>query len=104
MLRDLPDNARYTAVVLAERDLADDEEVEEETDPLIIARRDRRTWHLDRQLIAQLINSTNLLVRVTGHWEKGNEPEFATVGPASWSADNNAGGEPTLEQVLALFG
>lgn len=82
MLRQLPEGARYTAIMSAPE--SREGLPEPEYDPEAEALYDRRYWTTDRQHTAQIINALSNLVEVTGTWRKGKEPNFPVVGPISW--------------------
>ena len=78
-------------------------------DPEIASMLDRQTWTTDRRLMAQLINSVNTLISLTGKWEKGKEPKFPVIGPVEWrdqqSQAGAAGGNHSVDATLhRLFG
>lgn len=82
MLRQLPEGARYTAIMSApERREGLPEPV---YDPEAEALYDRRFWTPDRQHDAQMINALYSLVTLTGNWKKGKEPNYPVVGPIEW--------------------
>lgn len=82
MLRELPEGARYTALMSApERREGLPEPV---YDPEAEALYDRRYWTSDRQHTAQIINALSNLIAVSGKWRKGKEPDFPVVGPIAW--------------------
>lgn len=97
MLRNLPEGARYTATMSAPGD-ADVERPP--LDPELEAMLDRQTWTTDRRLMAQLINSVNTLIRVSGSWEKGKEPQFPVVGPANWQEEQQNAERPTQDHSV----
>lgn len=90
MIRNLPEGARFTAIMSAP-DGGERPPLDAEVEEML----DRKLWTTDRLLQAQLINAVRDLTRVTGSgkWEKGKEPDFPIVGPASWREP--APGEPT---------
>lgn len=87
MLRNLPEGSRYAAALTSAPEF-DDVATEEpaEVDPA----QDARQWNTDRQLMAQLINSVNTLVRHTIPWEQGNAPTLPLIGPASWRGEGKS--------------
>lgn len=42
---------------------------------------------MDKLLMAQLINSVNMLVRHTIQWQDGKAPNLPVVGPAAWRGE-----------------
>jgi hypothetical protein len=96
MLRHLPESSRYAAALTSAPEVAGDSDIPEapaEIDPA----QEARVWNTDRQLMAQLINSVNTLVRHTIPWEQGNAPKLPLVGPAAWRGEGpNAAPKPTL--------
>ena len=91
LIRGLPEGSRYVAVLSsAPVEYSDDDtDAPAEIDPVS----ERLLWTEDRKLLAQLINSVNMLVRHSIPWEKGKEPKVPLVGPAHWR------GEGTAEQT-----
>lgn len=82
MLRQLPEGARYTAIMSAPE--SREGLPEPAYDPEAEALYDRRFWTADRQHTAQMLNALYNLVTLTGHWKKGKEPDFPVVGPIAW--------------------
>jgi hypothetical protein len=88
LIRNLPEGAHYTAAVASAPEtaaVAKKRNPKAEPDPAL----EFRTWNFDRQLMAQLINSVNALVRHTIQWEK-NPPNLPLVGPDSWRNEGPA--------------
>jgi hypothetical protein len=85
MLRNVPEGSRYAAAFTSAPEAAGMEtpDVPVEIDPAL----DARTWNYDRQLMAQLINSVNTLVRYSIPWEQGKAPKLPLVGPAQWRGE-----------------
>lgn len=81
-IRELPEGARYTALMSAPE--SREGLPEPEYDPAAEALHDRRFWTADRRLWAQQINALHQLILVNGKWKKGKEPEFPVVGPLEW--------------------
>jgi hypothetical protein len=85
MLRNLPEGSRYVAAISSAPEVADapPSDTPAEDDPSA----ELRVWTQDRMLMAQLINSVNVLVRYSINWEQGKAPKLPLVGPSSWSGD-----------------
>lgn len=85
MLRNLPEGSRYAAAVTSAPEVVGIEtpQAPVEVNPI----QEARTWSHDRQLMAQLINSVNTLVRFSIPWEQGKAPQLPLVGPASWRGE-----------------
>jgi len=88
MIRHLPEGSIYVATLqsapveeLAE--LLGTEPQEEEIDPI----QEHKTWTMDKLLMAQLINSVNMLVRHTIQWQDGKAPDLPVIGPAKWRGE-----------------
>jgi hypothetical protein len=93
MLRNLPEGSRYAAALTSAPEAAGEApEVPAEIDPVMEA----RTWNTDRQMMAQLINSVNTLVRHTIPWEQGKAPKLPLVGPAAWRGEGPKAPAKTL--------
>lgn len=81
LLYRLPEGSYYAAARASAPDLDGDEnETPAEPDPAY----ERRTWTHDRMLMANLINSVNMLVRYSVQWEPGKAPTFPIIGPPEW--------------------
>jgi hypothetical protein len=87
MIRNLPEGSRFNAAYLADHPPETDEQFE--TDPRREAIADGVAWTLDRKLKAMEINAINLNTAVTGNW-KDKAPDFPTIGPAAWRANDPA--------------
>ena len=98
MLRHLPEGSRYVAAITSAPEVADatPQEIPEEADPAL----ELRTWTQDRQLMAQLINSVNVLVRHSINWEQGKAPKLPLVGPSSWRGEGKSAKPLTVMDVL----
>lgn len=88
MIRNLPEGTRYVAALAASREESgefDEQESVEEVhvDPV----QEQLTWTTDRILMAQLINSVNMLVRYSIQWEK--PIHLPLVGPEKWREGEN---------------
>lgn len=89
LLRRLPEGSHYGAAVAANAPEADSDTPSNapvEPDPA----QELRTWTHDRMLMAQLINSVNMLIRYSINWEQGKAPTLPIVGPASWRGEGKA--------------
>lgn len=89
LIRHLPEEARYTAAVASAPEAAaviKKRSSSDKPDPIA----DYRAWSFDRQLMAQLINSVNTLVRHTIQWEQNKAPKLPIVGPAAWRNEGPA--------------
>jgi hypothetical protein len=82
LIQDLPEGARYTALMSAPEHR--EGLPEPEYDPAAESLHDRRFWTPDRRLNAQMINALHQLILVSGKWKKNHEPEFPIVGPLEW--------------------
>lgn len=111
MLRNLPEGATFTAIMSAPNGDGEQDERPEPA-PELVELLERKSWTEDRRLMAQLINSVNMLVRFAPKWEEGKAPEFPVVGPAEWREgghDTAASETPTgtnaksVMDVLKLF-
>lgn len=83
MIRNLPEGTRYVSALASAREESGEYELnesEQDSQPDPIA--EHMTWTSDRVLMAQLINSVNMLVRYSIQWE--NPPNIPLVGPAAW--------------------
>lgn len=84
MIRRLPEGSHYVAAYTSDNPVAtDDTDTPAEIDPAVEA----RTWNFDRTLMAQLINSVNMLVTHVPQWEQGKAPKLPLVGPATWRGE-----------------
>ena len=84
LIRRLPEGSNYVAVLSsAVGDSAETDAPPAEIDPVS----ERLLWTEDRRLMAQLINSVNMLVRHSIQWEKGKEPKIPLIGPAQWRGE-----------------
>lgn len=93
MIRHLPEGSNYVAALQSApveemAQLLGKEPEEPEIDPV----QESKLWITDRLLMAQLINSVNMLVRYSINWGDGKAPELPVVGPAKW---RNEGPEKT---------
>lgn len=87
LIRRLPEGSNYVAVLSsAPVEASANHDAPAEIDPVS----ERLLWTEDRRLMAQLINSVNMLVRHSIQWEKGKEPPIPIIGPAAWRGE---GGE-----------
>jgi hypothetical protein len=92
LIRNLPEGSRFRAVTAV--DYPEASEDRPESDPRAEAIADRRSWTLDRRLVAMEINAINLNTAATGQW-KGSPPDFPTVGPAEWQSPADKRGSKT---------
>lgn len=89
LIRRLPEGSHYVAALSsAPVETGPINDAPAEIDPV----QERLLWTEDRRLLAQLINSVNMLVRYSIQWEKGKEPHIPIIGPADWRGE---GGEKT---------
>lgn len=87
LIRRLPEGSNYVAVLSSapvEYDATNDAPAE--IDPVS----ERLLWTEDRRLMAQLINSVNMLVRYVPQWEPGKAPVLPLIGPADWRGEGTA--------------
>lgn len=102
MIRQLPEGSRFSAAMSYDRS--------KEIKQIEISDRDKaiadiRTWTLDRELMAMVINAINTNTVLPHQWEKGKEPQFPIVGPDSWQPKQKAPEEPQdLSDVLKRMG
>jgi len=84
LIRNLPEGSLYVSKLRASAPAkqADDDEPAE-----IDLFQENLTWTIDRVLMAQLINSVNMLVRYSVNWSEGNEPDLPILGPAAWRGE-----------------
>lgn len=86
MIRHLPEGSNYVAalqsapVVEIEQPTIDEPV---EIDPV----EENKMWVMDRLLMAQLINSVNMLVRYVPQWGEGQAPDLPIIGPAKWRGE-----------------
>ena len=86
LIRRLPEGSHYVAVMSSAPVLdSDSTDAPTEIDPV----QEFRTWTEDRRLMAQLINSVNMLVRFVPQWEQGKAPTMPIVGPAIWRGEGS---------------
>ena len=87
MIKHLPEGTNYVAARAAElaelRELGTQTPTDEpaEADPI----EELKQWTEDRRLMAQLINSVNMLVKYSVQWQK--TPDIPLVGPSSWRGE-----------------
>lgn len=83
LIRHLPEGSNYVAILQSAP--VDDAPAEPptEVDPVM----ESQMWTQDRLLMAQLINSVNMLVRHSIQWQDGKAPEFPLIGPGSWRGE-----------------
>lgn len=87
LIRRLPEGSHYVAT-LSSAPVRDgyDSTTPVEVDPI----QERLLWTEDRRLLAQLINSVNMLVRYVPQWEQGKAPTIPLIGPAEWRGEGGA--------------
>ena len=87
MIRHLPEGSNYVAALQS----APVEELVEligaEPSTEIDLVQEHKTWTMDKVLLAQLINSVNMLVKYSINWGDGKSPDLPLVGPASWRGE-----------------
>lgn len=85
MIRHLPEGSNYVAIFQSApvEELRQEQADPGEVDPI----QDAQMWTQDRLLMAQLINSVNLLVRHSIQWQDGKAPQLPLIGPASWRGE-----------------
>ena len=86
LIRHLPEGSHYVATLQSAapvEELQDLVETTSEIDPV----EESKAWTHDRLLMAQLINSVNLLVRHSIQWQDGKAPQLPLIGPASWRGE-----------------
>lgn len=103
MIRQLPEGSRFGAAMAYDRAAQIDEIKFTDREKAIA---DSRTWTLDRELMAMVINAINTNTVLPNQWEKGKEPVFPIVGPESWQPKTDkAPEEPKdLKDVLKRMG
>lgn len=83
-IRHLPEGSLYVSILRsASAEVMEESNEPQEIDPV----QDHQTWTHDRLLMAQLINSVNLLVRYSIQWQDGKEPKLPIIGPGSWRSE-----------------
>lgn len=97
LIRHLPEGSLYVSILQS----APEEDLPVRTsEPLVIDPvQESQTWTHDRLLMAQLINSVNLLVRHTIQWKDGKAPQLPLIGPASWRGE---GDKPKTSKPLTV--
>lgn len=84
LIRHLPEGSLYVSKLRASAPAKpSDDDAPAEVDML----QENLTWTLDRVLMAQLINSVNMLVRYSINWGESGPPEIPALGPASWRGE-----------------
>ena len=85
LIRHLPEGSNYVAAFQSapEEGLQTEEPAPIEIDPI----EEHKMWTQDRVLMAQLINSVNMLVRHSIQWEDGKAPKLPIIGPAEWRGE-----------------
>lgn len=100
MIRHLPEGSNYVAALQS----APVEELQEllQTDvpDEIDQVQEHKTWTMDKLLMAQLINSVNMLVRHSIQWQDGKAPDLPLIGPAAWRGE---GDNPTPAKPMTVM-
>lgn len=84
LIRHLPEGSNYVAILQSapvEEEPATDEPAA--IDPVM----ESLLWTQDRVLMAQLINSVNMLVRHSIQWQDGKAPKLPLIGPSAWRGE-----------------
>lgn len=84
LIRHLPEGSTYVALLQsapAEDDATDTPPAE--LDPVY----ENQLWTTDRMLMAQLINSVNMLIRHSIEWKDGKAPDLPIIGPSEWRGE-----------------
>lgn len=85
MIRHLPEGSNYVAAL---QSAPVDESLERSDEPAEFDPvQESQMWTQDRVLMAQLINSVNMLVRHSIQWQEGKAPNLPIIGPASWRGE-----------------
>lgn len=99
MIRHLPEGTNYVAalqsapaVELPEPPIAKEPTIDPVAENLM--------WTQDRLLMAQLINSVNMLVRHSIQWQDGKAPKLPVIGPAEWRGE---GDKPKTPKPLTVM-
>ena len=85
LIRHLPEGSHYVALLQS----ATVEESQQVTEPEIDPVSEQLMWTQDRMLMAQLINSVNMLVRHSISWQEGKAPKLPVIGPAAWRGEGS---------------
>jgi hypothetical protein len=90
MIRHLPEGSNYVAALQSApaaelQELLGREDEPAEIDPV----QEYKLWTTDKLLMAQLINSVNMLVRHTIQWQDGKAPDLPLIGPANWRGEGD---------------
>ena len=107
MIRHLPEGSNYVAAL---QSAPVDELLERSDEPAAIDPfQESKMWTQDRVMMAQLINSVNMLVRHSIQWQDGKAPQLPLVGPSSWRGEgaNSKSSEPlsvadVINKVMGL--
>lgn len=85
LIRHLPEGSHYVAILQSAAPVEDGPANDKptEVDPVL----ENQTWTTDRMLIAQLINSVNMLVRHSIQWQKDQAPNLPIIGPSAWRGE-----------------
>lgn len=88
MIRHLPEGSNYVAALQSApakelKELLGTTDEPAEIDPV----QENKIWTMDKVLMAQLINSVNMLIRYSIEWKDGKPPNLPIVGPAKWRGE-----------------
>ena len=107
LIRHLPEGSNYVAILQSApvEELPTKPEEPAPIDPVM----ESQMWTQDRVMMAQLINSVNMLVRHSIQWQDGKAPQLPLVGPSSWRGEgvNSKSSEPlsvadVINKVMGL--
>ena len=97
LIKHLPEGSLYVSKLRASAPAKqEDGDEPAEIDPV----QENLTWTIDRVLMAQLINSVNMLTRYSVNWGEGGPPDIPVLGPASWRGEGP--GKPASKQVTMM--
>lgn len=108
MLRNLPEDATFTAHMKVEQDRereAGGDPAPVDIDPGLAALVEKKTWTEDRKLLADISNRLGTILLYLHQWEKGKEPRLPIVGPQEWrdAAEPEKKTLKTIDDVFAMF-
>jgi hypothetical protein len=89
MIRHLPEDSLYVATLRSAPAESNDVKAATKPDPEPDPVQENLMWTTDRMLMAQLINSVNMLVRYLPQWQEGKHPKMPIVGPAEWRGEGD---------------
>lgn len=102
MIRQLPEGSRFSAAMRYDHSDAIEEVKTTDRDKAIS---DIRTWTLDRELLAMIINAVNTNTVLPNSWKDDKPPNFPIIGPEAWQPTNKIPEEPKdLADVLKRMG